>query len=100
MVVDDHSALDLRFKGEDADVRRVGQELGARYVLEGSLRASGATLRVSVQLIDAEQGAHLWSECGPFNVTVASGPHRSTVAYDLVGRSGVSARACGSRCCH
>lgn len=50
------------FSDEGVDVRAVGRELGARYVMEGSLRRSGGTLRVSVQLVDAVSGAHLWAE--------------------------------------
>ncbi|MEJ2189285.1 MAG: protein kinase [Acidobacteriota bacterium] len=44
------------------DVREVGQKLGARYVMEGSVRQAGPALRVSVQLVDAGSGAHLWAE--------------------------------------
>jgi TolB-like protein/Tfp pilus assembly protein PilF len=51
-----------RFKGEAADVRSAGKELGARYVMEGSLRQAGAKLRVAVQLVDAVSGAHLWAD--------------------------------------
>ena len=51
-----------RFSGEAADIRTVGRELGARYVMEGSLRQAGSTLRVAVQLVDATTGAHLWAE--------------------------------------
>jgi TolB-like protein/Tfp pilus assembly protein PilF len=47
---------------EGADVRALGRDIGARYVMEGSLRRSGETLRVSVQLVDAVSGAHLWAE--------------------------------------
>ena len=51
-----------RFSGEAADIRTVGRELGARYVMEGSLRQAGSTLRVAVQLVDATTGTHLWAE--------------------------------------
>jgi len=51
-----------RFKSEAVDVRAAGKELGARYVMEGSLRQAGATLRIAVQLVDANTGAHLWAE--------------------------------------
>jgi TolB-like protein/Tfp pilus assembly protein PilF len=51
-----------RYADEVHDVREVGQELGARYVMEGSVRQAGAALRVAVQLVDAETGAHLWAE--------------------------------------
>jgi adenylate cyclase len=49
------------FKGRASDVRAVGAELGAGYVVEGSARRAGDQLRVVAQLIDAESGAHLWS---------------------------------------
>ena len=52
----------LRYAGETADVRAVGKQLGARYVIEGSLRQAGSALRVAVQLVDAISGAHLWAE--------------------------------------
>ena len=51
-----------RFADQSVDVRGVGEDLGARYVMEGSLRQAGSVLRVAVQLIDAESGAHLWAE--------------------------------------
>jgi len=51
-----------RFKSEAVDVRAAGKELGARYVMEGSLRQAGGKLRVAVQLVDATSGAHLWAE--------------------------------------
>ena len=43
-------------------MRSVGKELGARYVMEGSLRQAGTRLRIAVQLVDASSGAHLWAE--------------------------------------
>jgi adenylate cyclase len=50
------------YKGKSVDVKQVGRELGVRYVLEGSVRRAGGQVRVNVQLIDAESGAHLWAE--------------------------------------
>jgi adenylate cyclase len=50
------------YKGKSIDVRQIGRELGVRYVLEGSVRRSGDQVRVNVQLIDAETGAHLWAD--------------------------------------
>jgi adenylate cyclase len=44
------------------DVKRVGRELGVRYVLEGSVRKGGNRVRVTAQLIDAISGAHVWAE--------------------------------------
>jgi TolB-like protein/class 3 adenylate cyclase/Tfp pilus assembly protein PilF len=50
------------YKGRATDVRLVGRELGVRYVLEGSVRRAGDRVRVTAQLIDALNGAHLWAE--------------------------------------
>jgi TolB-like protein/class 3 adenylate cyclase/Tfp pilus assembly protein PilF len=50
------------YKGQAADPARVGRELGARYVVEGSARRAGDRVRVSVQLTDARDGLLLWSE--------------------------------------
>jgi TolB-like protein len=52
----------LRYAHQVIDVRAVGKELGTRYVMEGSLRQAGSTLRIAVQLVDASSGAHLWAE--------------------------------------
>ena len=51
-----------RFASESGDVRAIGKQLGARYVMEGSLRQAGTKLRLAVQLVDASSGAHLWAE--------------------------------------
>ena len=50
------------YKGKCLDVRQVAQELGVRYVLEGSVRKSAGRVRVTAQLIDAESGHHLWAD--------------------------------------
>jgi adenylate cyclase len=50
------------YKGLSVDIRRIGRELGVRYVLEGSVRKAGDRLRVTGQLIDAETGGHLWAD--------------------------------------
>jgi adenylate cyclase len=50
------------YKGKATDARRIGRELGVRYVLEGSVRRGGNRVRTNIQLIDAESGAHLWAE--------------------------------------
>jgi len=52
----------FRYKGQSADVRQIARELGARYVLEGSVRRAGNRIRISAQLIDATTGAHRWAE--------------------------------------
>ena len=50
------------YKGQGVDVKQVGRELGARYVLEGSVRKSGQRMRITAQLIDAVSGGHIWAE--------------------------------------
>jgi TolB-like protein/Flp pilus assembly protein TadD len=50
------------YKGRQVPVRQVGQELGVRYVLEGSVLADPSLVRVNVQLIDAHTDEHLWAE--------------------------------------
>jgi TolB-like protein len=50
------------YKGRAVDVRRVGRELGVRYVLEGSVRKSGDRVRIAGQLIDTSTGVHLWAD--------------------------------------
>ena len=50
------------YKGQSVSLRQVGQELGVRYVLEGSVRRAGNRLRVSAQLIDSMSDHHLWAE--------------------------------------
>jgi TolB-like protein/class 3 adenylate cyclase/Tfp pilus assembly protein PilF len=50
------------YKGKSPDVRRVGRELGVRYVLEGSVRRAASQLRITGQLIEAETGTHLWAD--------------------------------------
>src|SRR5258708_1976397 len=50
------------YKGRAVDVRQVGRELGVRYVLEGSVRKAGGRLRITGQLIEAENGVHLWAD--------------------------------------
>jgi TolB-like protein len=50
------------YKGKPIDARRIGRELGVRYVLEGSVQNAGERMRFNAQLVDAESGAHLWAE--------------------------------------
>jgi TolB-like protein/class 3 adenylate cyclase/Flp pilus assembly protein TadD len=50
------------YKGKHVDLKQIGRELNVRYVLEGSVQRSSNRLRVNVQLIDTETGAHLWAE--------------------------------------
>ena len=50
------------YKGKSVDVRTVAQELGVRYVLEGSVRRSGDRIRINAQLADGSSGVQLWAE--------------------------------------
>ena len=52
----------FQFKGENKDLRLIGEQLGVAHVLEGSVRQSGPMVRITAQLIDTETGFHLWSE--------------------------------------
>jgi TolB-like protein len=50
------------YKSKPVQIRQVAEELGVRYVLEGSVRRAGAQVRINAQLIDAVSGGHLWAE--------------------------------------
>jgi TolB-like protein len=50
------------YKGKPVRVQQVAEELGVRYVLEGSVRKAGDKIRVTAQLIDALSGKHLWAK--------------------------------------
>ena len=54
--------LSFAYKGQVIDVKRVGRELGVRYVLEGSVRRAGERVRITTQLIEAMTGGHLWAD--------------------------------------
>jgi adenylate cyclase len=60
MVIGRNSAF--QYKGKAVDLRQIGRELNARYLLEGSVRRSGDRIRITAQLIDAATGAHRWAE--------------------------------------
>ncbi len=60
MVISRNSVQNL--DAQSMDVRQIGQELGARYVMEGAVRKAGSKIRASVQLLDAQTGTHLWAE--------------------------------------
>jgi adenylate cyclase len=49
------------YKGKAVDIRQVGRELGVRYVLEGSVRKCGSTVRITGQLVEANTGHHIWA---------------------------------------
>ena len=85
------------FKGKAVDARQIGRELGVRYVLEGSVRRMGGTVRVNAQLVDAGTGAHLWADqmdvdqrtlaTSPDNFGIASRLAR-TLSVELVNVEG------------
>jgi TolB-like protein len=50
------------YKGKAVKINQIAEELGVRYVLEGSIQRSNDSLRITVQLIDAISGHHLWAE--------------------------------------
>ena len=52
----------FQFKGKNIDLREVGEKLGVSTVLEGSVRKQGNKVRITAQLINVEDGFHLWSE--------------------------------------
>jgi TolB-like protein len=52
----------FQYRDQGSDVKRIGQELGANYVVEGSIRRMGTRIRIAVQLIDVASSSHLWAE--------------------------------------
>ncbi|MDJ0955845.1 MAG: adenylate/guanylate cyclase domain-containing protein [Arenicellales bacterium] len=52
----------FRYRGGAVDMKKVGRELGVKYLLEGSVRRVGNQLRINAQLIDTQSGGHLWAE--------------------------------------
>ena len=59
-VVARHSSF--AFKGERLDIKEVAEKLGVQYVVEGSVRKAGKRVRITAQLIEAENGNHIWAE--------------------------------------
>jgi serine/threonine-protein kinase len=108
----------LQFKGSNLDIREVASKLGVAHVLEGSVRKAGDRLRITVQLVSAENGYQLWSEtyerhlsdvfvvqeeisraiAGALNVRLAATPiarrltEKEAMAYDLYLRGRNSLR--------
>jgi TolB-like protein len=68
------------YKGQHIDLKQVGRELGVRYVLEGSVRKEAQRVRITAQLIDALNGAHIWAD------HFDSGPTTSTVRLKTFSR--------------
>jgi adenylate cyclase len=81
----------FKYRGKAVDAQQVGRELGARYVLEGSVRASKERVRITVQLIDATTGGHVWAKTydEPLKEVFAV---QDEVTKQVVGALGVSIR--------
>src|SRR5262249_1590903 len=60
LVIARHSSFQFREQG--ADLKWIGRELNAQYVVEGSIRRAGDRVRITAQLIEAASGSHLWAE--------------------------------------
>jgi serine/threonine protein kinase len=79
----------MLLKGTAKDVRTIGRELGVRYVLEGSVRKAGNSLRITAQLIDAATDAQLWGD--KYNGTVDDVFElQERVAREIVGALGIT----------
>ena len=59
-VISRHSTF--AYKGKAIDIRSLATDLGVRFAVEGSVRRAAARIRINVQLIDAEDGTHLWAD--------------------------------------
>ncbi len=86
-----------RFKGP-TDLGEVGRQLDARFLLEGSTRRTGSSIRVSVQLVDAATGAHLWAErfdrdLGAANILAVQDELTDRVVATVADSSGVLTRS-------
>jgi adenylate cyclase len=88
----------FRYKGQAVDVRQLNKELGARYVLEGSVQRAGDSLRVTAQLLDAKDGTHLWAETydrelSTSNIFAIQDEITEQVVGTIASTSGVISRA-------
>jgi TolB-like protein/Tfp pilus assembly protein PilF len=52
----------MKYKGTDKDIKTIGEEAGASYVMEGSVRSHGKKLKITAQMIDANRDIHLWAD--------------------------------------
>jgi len=60
LVIARHSSF--AYKGQAIDIRQIGRELGVRHLVEGSVRRAGERVRITAQLVEAENGRHLWAQ--------------------------------------
>jgi len=80
------------FKGQQGDVRKIGEQLGVAHVLEGSIRSQGNQVRITAQLIKVDDGFHLWSETYDRkldNIFVVQEEIASAIATVLTGELGL-----------
>ena len=80
------------FKGQQGDVRKIGEQLGVAHVLEGSIRSQGNQVRVTAQLIKVDDGFHLWSETFDReleNIFVVQEEIATAIATVLIGELGL-----------
>ena len=88
------------YKGHQGDVRKIGQELGVAYVLEGSVRTQGDQVRVTAQLIKVDDGFHVWSEAFDRrveNIFAVQEEIAAAIAEQLVGELGEGVRTVPNR---
>jgi TolB-like protein/class 3 adenylate cyclase len=87
----------FQYRGGNRDLTRVGAELGARYLVEGSVRRAGDRIRVTAQLIDAPSGEHVWAETYDREVTDVFALQDEISATIAASVAGDVARAEGER---
>jgi TolB-like protein len=88
------------FKGENRDVRDIGQELGVAHILEGSVRSQGDQVRITAQLIKVDDGFHLWSETfdrSLQNIFVVQEEIAASISEVLVGELGLASNVIPNR---
>jgi TolB-like protein/tetratricopeptide (TPR) repeat protein len=83
----------FRYRGVAVDMKQIARELNVRFVVEGSVRRMGERIRISVQLVDAETGSHIWVEKidrGLDEIFAVQDRVVQTIVSTLVGRVQVS----------
>jgi adenylate cyclase len=78
----------FQYRGGNLDLKRIGAELGVRYVVEGSVRRAGDRIRIAAQLIDATKSEHVWAETydrGVADVFAVQDEISATIAASLMG---------------
>ncbi len=95
----------FQYKGRAVDVRDIGRELGADFVIEGSVRRAGETVRVTAQLLDTRDGTHLWADTWERQLTLDNifaiqDEITENVAATVAGTYGVVAMSGASEAMH